>query len=477
MVSLLHSRNTCSTLLLALELDKNTTYCGDMKRLWDKGDPSNDLMRELTVGTDPVIDRELVYFDCVGSAAHARMLFRCGYLSEADLKNLIPVLREIAELGKEGRFDIPAELEDCHTAIEGVLAEKCGEAGKRIHTARSRNDQVLLAVRLYLRDAIVNGLRYLSEIGDRLKIRFEEIGAIPMPGYTHLQPAMPSSVGMWLHAWYEGILELSREGLHLLEVVNVNPLGSGAGFGSSLKIDRGYVASLLGLSRIQRNPIDVNNSRGRYEERFLRWSVDIAALFEKFAWDVLLFSTKEFGFFSLPVSLTTGSSIMPQKRNLDIVELLRGRASRVRGALHELQGVTMKLPSSYHRDFQYTKEPLIRATHEMDRVYGMMSLIVENLLVDEARLASMMHTDLFATYDANREVALGMPFRDAYKLTAQRVKNGTLDVASLKSDFDSIAKEISVSMNLAVDEFTTVKRETKSWQEKLERVERGIFAP
>jgi argininosuccinate lyase len=448
-----------------------------MKRLWDKGEATNELMRELTVGSDPVIDRELVYFDALGSAAHAKMLCVMKYLPEHDIELLLPALREIAEQGKAGAFNIPAELEDCHTAIENELVTRCGDAGKRIHTARSRNDQVLLAVRLYLRDVTVNGLGALIELSDSIASRIASDGDLPLPGYTHLQPAMPSSVSMWLQGWAEGINDLLRAGCALYDGLDSNPLGSGAGFGTNLTIDREYVTKVLAFSRTQRNPIDCNNSRGRYEERYLRWATDVASLFEKLAWDVLIYSTREFGFVTLPHDLTTGSSIMPQKRNLDIVELLRGRASRVRGALHELSGVIAKLPSSYHRDFQYTKEPLIRAVHEMDRIFGMASLIIKNLKFNAERLKSSMYTDLYATYDANVQVGQGVPFRDAYRTTAERVEHGSLNKDMLMREYDKIQHETKLLTDESRKELEHFRTQHRTLRTTLEEVERTVFSP
>ena len=445
------------------------------KKIWDKGEAVDQLMHELTVGNDPVLDLHLVCSDAVGSAAHARMLHKVGLLSESDCKSLLSALGQIFEEGAKRGFSIPQELEDVHSAIEARLIERCGEAGRRVHTARSRNDQVLLAVRLFLRRQVLADLNSLLALSDTIAQRFDELADVPLPGYTHMQPAMPSSLGLWLHAWYEGILELCQDGLRLLDVIDSNPLGSGAGFGSSLKIDRAYVAKLLGFARVQRSVIDVNNSRGRYEERYLRWALDISALFEKLACDVMFFCTKEAGFFSLPHELTTGSSIMPQKRNPDVVELLRARPSKVRGALAELQSLTAKLPSSYNRDFQYSKEPLFRGAGELKCIVQMAGLVLARFSVNRERLESSMHDELYATYDACREVQKGQPFRDSYRATAEKVKTGTMEVSSLKKDFALPQEESKIAMKSALRDISVLKSKTSEILENIERIERSVF--
>jgi len=422
--------------------------------LWDKGEKSDDSMKRLTVGEDPVLDQDLITYDLLGSAAHARMLAASGYLKKSELGSLLSQLRAIADSVRTRTFQIPFELEDMHTAIENRLTEKCGAIGERIHTARSRNDQVLLAIRLFLRSELLVDLKRLIELLDIIETRFSKLAHIPMPGYTHHQPAMPSSVGLWLHAWYEGILETVRDGIALYQALNMNPLGAGAGFGTSLKIDREQVARLLGFSRAQRSVIDINNSRGRYEERFLRWGCDIGSILEKFACDMTLFTTREFGFFSLPNDLTTGSSIMPQKRNPDIVELLRGRVSLLRGYAAQLQHVSSKLPSSYHRDFQLTKGPTVYGARQIADVIEMAALIFSKMHANEKTLEASMYDDLYATYDANREVSKGISFREAYRRTSERVKSGSIVRKNYELDFVPVQKECIRYFKVAVQEKT-----------------------
>jgi argininosuccinate lyase len=437
------------------------------ERLWEKGESIDGLMHRLTVGSDPLLDRRLVCADCLGSAAHARMLTKVGLLSTQDLEQLLVGLREIYALGKSNSFEIPFELEDVHTAIENRLIESVGEAGRRIHTSRSRNDQIVLAMRLYLRDTVVQLLCGVAGLLERSQQRFTELERIPMPGYTHMQPAMPSSFGMWIHALFEALYENMRDGLVLLEALDSQPLGSAAGFGTSLPSDRAYIAEQLRMGRVQRSFIDVNNSRGRYEYRVLRWCADIAQTLEKFACDCMLYNTREVALLSLPVRLTTGSSIMPQKRNPDVVELLRGRAARVRSTAHELEMVTQKLPSSYHRDLQYTKEPLCRGVDETTAMIQMAGLIIESFLVDETRSKELMHAELYATYEAYRQVQAGKPFRDAYRETAKLVKENALDVPSLMSDLEPALAATAKGMAEAVAEFLEAKNALVEWQSRL----------
>lgn len=446
------------------------------KRLWDKGEPVNARMQYLTVGDDPQIDRRLVSHDAIGSAAHAKMLAQQGILSNEECQKLLSSLKKIHAEGIDNIFNISFELEDVHTSIEDRLQQDCGEVGKRIHAARSRNDQVCLAARLYMRSELLKRLSELLSALDIVSTRFEDLKNISMPGYTHLQPAMPSSVGMWLHSFYEGLLDLAKDGLLLIDSLNVCPLGSGAGFGTNLPIDRQKVADLLGFKSVQRSVIDVNNSRGRFEEKVLHWCVMLAVLLEKWACDLMLFSTQEFGFISLPNELTTGSSIMPQKRNPDLVELLRARPSRIRGALQELTSITAKLPSSYHRDLQYTKAPLVRGLEELQACIEMFALTVSGMSVNKEKLEAAMYPELYATYYANNLVSGGMSFRDAYRETADKIKSGTLpDVKLLAQGFESIQADCLSGMQKAIAEKVALDEKVLDLEVLLDKVVEQAF--
>lgn len=395
-----------------------------ISRLWDKGVPLDELVHRFTVGDDPAWDLRLVPYDCVASAAHARTLHRAGLLSEEDLRTLLAGLREIVKTHEAGAFTILPEQEDCHTAIEAHLTRCCGDAGQRIHTGRSRNDQVAAAMRLFLRARALEWLGSLHTFAREACSRIASDGRTPMPGYTHMQPAMPSSVGQWLHAQAEVAIEQIDAVFDLLRRLDSCPLGSGAGFGVPLPLDREFTARLLGFARPQRCAIDVQNSRGRLERYFVRVASDIGALLEKFAWDGILFSTGERPFFTLPEGLTTGSSIMPQKRNPDVLELLRGRAGRLRARVVEVEWVSGKLPSSYHRDLQLTKEPVFRAADDVRDMLRVAARVLSELRVNPENCISAMIPELYATQAAYDLVRGGMPFREAYRIVAQQLREG-----------------------------------------------------
>lgn len=445
------------------------------KRLWEKGEGVNALVHSFTVGNDPEIDARLVHWDALGSAAHARMLAKIGVLSDAELKQLVPLLKEVSALAEAGKFTIDPELEDCHTAIEAYLTEKAGEAGERIHTGRSRNDQVLLAARLYLRHAVCEVTEDLLAVAGTLVKRAKAEGAQLMPGYTHFQPAMPASIGMWCGAFVESLLDLVREGLHLVSSLNRNPLGAASGFGVNLALDRKMTTELLAFDEVQRNPIDIQNSRGRYELRTLRWLSDISTALEKISWDMILYSSREFGFFKIPEAFTTGSSIMPQKHNPDCLELVRARAAKIRGAEAELMLVLAKLPSNYHRDFQYSKEPLIRGVENIGQMLAVINEVLGAFVIVPERLNQAMTPDLFATYAVYRDVKKGMPFREAYRATAQSIKSDSLDVSQLKGEFSAIAESVTAELNQAAQELDKRTAELKSVQQRFSSAEDKLF--
>lgn len=446
------------------------------RRLWDKGGDIDELLHRFTVGDDPLLDRAIAYFDCIGSAAHARGLARIGILSSSELRELLGGLSEVAQRARRGEFEVLPELEDCHTAIEAFLTQQCGDAGKKIHTGRSRNDQVATAMRLYLRCQTLERLDLLQAFAQACLTRLERDREIPLPGYTHLQPAMPSSVGQWLHAWIEAVIEQMRAGIDLLDRLDSSPLGTGAGFGVPLPLERAYTARLLGFTRVQRSPIDVQNSRGRIETYFVRWCVDIASLLEKLACDLMLFATAEFGLISLPERMTTGSSLMPQKRNPDVLELMRGRAARMRGILHELEWVTGKLPSSYHRDLQLTKAPAMTAAAEIALLLRVGERVVAGVEFDRARCTAAMRPELYATAAALQRVQNGEPFRTAYRAVADEVREGrfTPPASTDSSGVEFVSAETLRALRANLAECASAWGATLS---RVEAAERAIFSP
>lgn len=446
-----------------------------MKRLWDKGNTVDELMHRLTVGEDPLYDQALFRWDCIGSAAQAHSLNKMGILSVEETNSLLLTLKDLLTSADAGKIKIPPELEDAHTTLETLLTEKIGIAGKKLHTGRSRNDQVLLTIRLYLRQLALEWLTGLQTISDTLIHRYQELSGILMPGYTHLQPAMPSSLGMWLHAFLEGICELQQDGFTFLSQIDRCPLGASAGFGSSLPIDREFIAKLLAFSKAQPSFIDIQNSRGRYEERLLFWGVQIGTLWEKFAWDVSLYCTREFGFFSLPDHLVTGSSIMPQKKNPDLVELLRGRCAKMRGYLAQLQWIIAKLPSNYHRDLQLTKEPLFRGAQEIKNILDSVYLVIHGLQAHPHRMKQQMPAELYATYEAYRQVKEGVPFRDAYHATATLVKEGKISETGYETEIAQILKEVDHYFFKTQETLEKHKIELSTYKKKLLDMESRIF--
>lgn len=454
------------------------------KRLWDKGQKNgsgdqrgalNQRVLEFTVGSDYLDDLNLLSWDAIASAAQARMLEAVNILSPEECTALLGELHAIYQESLDGRFSIPLELEDCHTAIEVRLVERCQDAGKRIHTGRSRNDQVLTAMRLYLRSAVLDMLEKTASLTQALLQRALQDWQVQMPGYTHMQAAMPSSIGLWLHSFAESFQEEISEGLNLLQLINTNPLGAAAGFGVPLPLDRELTANLLKFSRVQWNPIQTQNSRGRYELKVICWMRDIAALVEKLAWDLQLYNTAEFGFVTFPLELTTGSSIMPQKRNPDCVELLRAKASRIRGRAAELEWIVGKLPSNYHRDFQYTKAPVFFVNQELQAMLPVCQLIIEEMVINTSKLELAMGAEVFATYDAFIRVREGVPFRDAYRATAQNLEQGNLDIPRLRQEFDVVMKNLPnwIKNTSAALEISNAR--ILSWHNELQEIPQTIF--
>jgi len=447
----------------------------NLGQLWAKGESLDKEIHAFTVGDDYLIDLNFLRHDCMGSAAHATMLAEVGIISEADKVSLLKTLKEIIALVKKNEFKISPEQEDSHTAIEAYLTEKLGEAGKRIHVGRSRNDQVNTNVRLFVREETLSIIGKLITSANTIAKRAVDLFDTPMPGYTHLQRAMPSSVGMWLHAFLEHSLDLIRVGLTNLTLLDRCPLGAGAGFGVSLPLDREKVASLLGFENVQRSPIDSQNSRGRDELRLLRLISDTGVLLEKFSWDLQLGVMEECSFFKLPSEFTTGSSIMPQKRNPDVLELLRARASSFRGAEDELRWVVGKMPSNYHRDFQLTKPPVIRAVKSVKESLDVFNAVAQSFSVNEEALSKAMSAELYATYDAFRAVKAGASFRDAYRETAEKTLKGKLDVKSLKEDWKIVRDAQLKYLEQANEELLLLGKSYLVEEQRVAQVEVDLF--
>ena len=429
-------------------------------QLWAKGMPLDEAIHRFTVGDDPEQDAVLLPHDALGSAAHARMLAHAGLLTVDDAEVLVKHLAAIARRAHQGQFCIAQEQEDAHTAIEAALTAELGDAGKRIHLGRSRNDQVILALRLFMREALLDVAGQTVDLARNFLVFAKAHAAEPMPGYTHLRRAMPSSFGLWSAAFAAGLAEELQAMQALYARLDQCPLGAAAGFGVPLPIDREYTAALLGFERVQVSPVDVMNSRGRHELAFLNGLASLGLVMEKFLWDVSLYSMQEFGFLKLPDAFTTGSSIMPQKRNPDVVELARGRCRELRGYAALLQELATGLPSNYHRDLQLLKKPLFGAVHAARGWLDVLIALVPALQVDAKRAAAACSDDIYAAHQAYVLAQGGIPFRDAYQQVAKEIESG-----AFKPDRGVLtASHLGGAGNLGLDHIDADLTAAGKWQ-------------
>ncbi|MFH0962638.1 MAG: argininosuccinate lyase [Planctomycetota bacterium] len=405
------------------------------KKLWQKNYELDARIEEFTVGDDYLLDRKLVRADCVGSVAHAKMLAEIGVLSAKEFEALKAELLRILDLHAEGRFTVEASDEDVHTRIENHLTEKLGDLGKKIHTGRSRNDQVIVDVRLYGKERLLELAGALVSLCRALLAFARKHEFVPMPGRTHTQIAMPSSVGLWGGSFLESLLDdLDFLGA-AYALLDQCPLGSAASYGVALPIDRKLVADLLGFARVQNNVLYVNNSRGKMELAVLSACSQVMLDLSKMAQDLITYSMPEFAYFSVPAELCTGSSIMPQKKNPCGLELIRAKAARVFGRANELAILLKALPTGYNRDFQESKEPFMDGLETTIACVGVAQLSIEKLMVNPEKLLAGFSPEIFATDEANRLVREGVPFRDAYRQVATNLaKLGACDpVANIRS--------------------------------------------
>ena len=385
-------------------------------QLWHSdGITVDQAVLEFTVGTDPVLDLELLPYDCIASAAHAMMLGEMGLLEAEALERVLAALREAYAESRAGRLVIRPEQEDAHTALEAFLVERTGEAGLRIHTGRSRNDQVIQALRLLLRERLVGIAERGTELVEQLIVAHQRDHQTLMPGYTHTRQAMPSTVGQLFGAVAEGaIRDLEALALPLAEA-NRAALGSASGYGVPLPLLRNRIPELLGLDGLDVNTLFVQNTRGRLESTALFALHQMSITQSRLCADLVLFSSEAFRFFRLPNALTTGSSIMPQKRNPDVLELIRALPAAMLGRYVEVTGTLHGLGSGYHRDLQRTKGPLLAALGDMARVLVLLATAVRELEVDEAACEGALDPAIFATDHVYQRVAGGTPFRSAYQ--------------------------------------------------------------
>ena len=392
-----------------------------MTKLWEKGVGFDKKIESFTVGNDNDLDQILLPYDCEASIAHVKMLNKMKYLNDNESDKLIKELNFILKESKSGNFKIKKSHEDCHTAIEDHLVKTCGDSGKKIHTARSRNDQVLTALRLYYRESIDDVKKLLIDLIKSLELFSDKNGKIQFPGYTHMQKAMPSSVQLWSNAYIESM----NDDLKLLQtayaLINQSPLGSGAGFGVPINIDRKFLAKELKFDSVQDNPIYCQLSRGKFELYIINIFTQIMFSINRIASDIVLFCTDEFKFFSLPDEFCSGSSIMPNKRNPDVLELLRGSYSILIGYQSQIQSLSQNLISGYNRDIQLSKEPTMRSFDLIKNCLDINTLVISGLIVNEENCKKAMTDELFATEQAYNMVKEGIPFRQAYRKIADEL--------------------------------------------------------
>ena len=396
-------------------------------KLWDKGYSTDSFVEEFTVGRDRELDLYLAEADVLGNMAHMKMLRSIGLLSDEDHDMLAEGLKKIHQQVLAGEFAIAEGVEDVHSQVEFMLTEMCGDAGKRIHTGRSRNDQVMVDLKLFSRSALVELQNSVESLFEILMAKAEEYKDILMPGYTHMQVAMPSSFGMWLSAYAEALADDLLMLKAAYGLVNTNPLGSGAGYGSSVPLNRTMTTRLLGFEDLAFNSVYAQMQRGKTERTVLTAIATIAATVGRLAQDVCLYSCANFGFVKLPDAFTTGSSIMPHKKNPDIFELSRAKCNRLQALPMEVTLVATNLPSGYFRDMQLTKEIYVPAFKEISDVLRMVGEGISQMWINRDILSNDIYKYLFTVEDVNDAVAAGVPFRDAYREVGMRVQKGTYE--------------------------------------------------
>ncbi len=394
-------------------------------KLWEKGIPTDKQIEHFTVGNDRDLDLVLAKYDALGSIAHAKMLKNIGLLTVSEMDSLVITLNEIIIDIEKGNFIIEDSFEDVHSKIEYLLTEKLGDAGKKIHTARSRNDQVLVDVHLYLKDEIIALKDQVKSLFDLMMEMAEKHQNVLLPGYTHLQIAMPSSFGMWFSAYAESLIDDVTMLNAALKIVDQNPLGSAAGYGSSFPIDRTFTTKELGFETLKYNAVAAQMSRGKSEKTLAFAMSSVAATLSKFAMDVCLYMSQNFDFISLPAHLTTGSSIMPHKKNPDVFELIRGKCNKIQALPYEITLITNNLPTGYHRDLQLLKEGLFPAIQNLKACLDIALFSIKDIKVKDNILSDKKYDYLFTVDTLNEMVVAGMPFRDAYKAVAEQLENGT----------------------------------------------------
>jgi argininosuccinate lyase len=393
-------------------------------KLWEKGILTDKLIEQFTVGKDRELDLLLARYDVLGSIAHVIMLGSVGLVTKAEQDALHNELLEIYDIIGNGGFVIGEDVEDVHSQVELMLTQKLGDTGKRIHTARSRNDQVLLDIKLFIREELHQVVTLAGKFFDLLISQGERFKHILMPGYTHLQVAMPSSFGLWFGAYAESLTDDMQMMLAAYRVANQNPLGSAAGYGSSFPVNREQTTNLLGFDSMHYNVVNAQMSRGKTERCVAFALSSLAGTISKMAFDVCLFASQNFGFVVLPDEITTGSSIMPHKKNPDVFELLRARCNRIQALPAEIGNVIMNLPSGYFRDMQIIKESFLPVFGDVKDCIAMATFAMEKIKPVDNLLDDERYRYIFSVDEVNRLVMNGIPFREAYATIAGQIREG-----------------------------------------------------
>ncbi len=394
-------------------------------KLWSKGFEPDKMIEQFTVGNDRELDLRLARYDVQGSMAHIRMLESIGLLKSDELEVLLKALGEIAEVIERGEFRIEDGVEDVHSQVEFMLTARLGDIGKKIHSGRSRNDQVLVDLKLFMRDELRRIAKAVERLFTRLQALSEEHKDKLMPGYTHLQVAMPSSFGLWFGAYAESLVDDMQMLAAAYNVANQNPLGSAAGYGSSFPLDREMTTRLLGFETLHYNVVAAQMSRGKTERAASMAIASIASTLGHLAMDVCMWMCQNFGFVSFPDELTTGSSIMPHKKNPDVFEIMRGKCNRLQSVPNEIALLTANLPLGYNRDLQLLKDIIFPATTELIECLDMAEFMLRHIRVKDGIVNDPRYDYLFTVEEVNRLVLEGMPFREAYKKVGLEVQDGS----------------------------------------------------
>lgn len=393
-------------------------------KLWQKDTSVNSEIERFTVGRDREMDMFLAPFDVLGSLAHTRMLQSINLLEKSELDQIQIELKKIYKEIQDGKFTIEDGIEDVHSEVELLLTRRLGDIGKKIHSGRSRNDQVLVDLKLYTRDALRHTVENTKELFDLLIAQSEKYKGHLLPGYTHLQIAMPSSFGLWFGAYAESLTDDTQMMLAAYRIANKNPLGSAAGYGSSFPLNRTMTTELLGFDNLNYNVVYAQMGRGKTERNVASALASLASSLAKMSMDMTLYMNQNFGFVSFPDELTTGSSIMPHKKNPDVFELIRAKCNKIQALPNEIALITANLPSGYHRDLQIIKESFLPAFSDINDCLKLMGVMLTNIKVKENILNDDKYKYLFSVEVVNNLVLEGMPFRDAYKKVGMDIEKG-----------------------------------------------------